>query len=325
VRLRPGWHAPHVILLSADAARHVSELQRAAPDVRFVELGAATPASDIAAADAAIGTCAPEILEKAGQLQWVQTLWAGVERCVGEKVVQDRKPLVTNMQRVAGPSMAEHVMALMLVLSRQLGYFHDEQQHGHWADSEHMPPLADLDGKTLLVVGLGGIGMEVAQRAHAFGMQVIATRASGRNGPDYVSYVGLPDELLQLAARADYVVNCAPLTAQTTALFNRQFFATMKPGAYFLSVGRGQSTVTADLIEALEKHQIAGAGLDVTDPEPLPASSPLWHLPNVVITPHISATSPLSEEIRWTLLVDNVRRYAAGEPMLSVVDIGKGY
>jgi len=175
------------------------------------------------------------------------------------------------------------------------------------------------------VVGLGGIGMEVAQRAHAFGMQVIATRASGRNGPDYVSYVGLPDELLQLAARADYVVNCAPLTAQTTALFNRQFFATMKPGAYFLSVGRGQSTVTADLIEALEKHQIAGAGLDVTDPEPLPASSPLWHLPNVVITPHISATSPLSEEIRWTLLVDNVRRYAAGEPMLSVVDIGKGY
>jgi phosphoglycerate dehydrogenase-like enzyme len=325
VRLRPGWRSPRVILVSSDVWTHRAALQKVAPDARFVEVNATTPASDLAAADAAINVCEPGILEQATQLPWVQVLWAGVERCVREKVVQDRHLLVTNMQRVAGPSMAEHVMAMMLVLSRQLQYFLDEQRHARWADTPAMPQLADLNGKTLLVVGLGGIGTEVAQRAHAFGMRVIATRASGRTGPDYVSYVGLPEELPALAPGADYIVNCAPLTAQTTGIFNKAFFALMKPSAYFLSVGRGQSTVTADLIDALKTHRIAGAGLDVTDPEPLPADSPLWHLPNVLLTPHISGVTPGSDEVRWTLLLDNLRRYVAGEPMLSVVDVGKGY
>jgi phosphoglycerate dehydrogenase-like enzyme len=325
VRLRPGWHSPRVILVSPDVWTHRAALQKVAPDVRFVEANAKTAKSDLAAADAAINVCEPKVLAQAPQLQWLQLLWAGVERCVREPVVQDRHLLVTNMQRVAGPSMAEHVMAMMLVLSRQLPYFFEEQQHARWADTPAMPQLADLNGKTLLVVGLGGIGTEVAQRAHAFGMRVIATRASGRNGPDYVSYVGLPEELNTLAAGADYIVNCAPLTAQTTGIFDKAFFALLKPSAYFISVGRGQSTVSADLIEALKTRRIAGAGLDVTEPEPLPADSPLWHLPNVIITPHISAVTPGSEEIRWTLLLDNVRRYVAGEPMLSVVDVGKGY
>jgi len=174
-------------------------------------------------------------------------------------------------------------------------------------------------------VGLGGIGTEVARRAHALGMRVVATRASGHNGPDFVSYVGLPDELLKLARDADFVVNCAPLTAETTGIFNREFFETLKPGAYFISVGRGRSTVTADLIAALKGGRLAGAGLDVVDPEPLPADSPLWHLPNVIITPHVSADTSVSQEQRNLVMVENLRRYAAGEPMLSVVDIERGY
>ncbi len=325
VRTRPGWRSPKLILLSSDVWSHREAFQKVAPEVRFVEWNASTAARDLGAADAAIDICAPKVLEQAPQLQWVQSLWAGVERCVHEKVVQDRHLLVTNMQRVAGPSMAEHVLAMMLALSRQLPYFLSEQQHARWADTAAMPELSDLNGKTVLIVGLGGIGTEVAQRARAFGMRVIATRASDRNGPDYVSYVGLPEELPTLAVDADYIVNCAPLTAQTTGIFNKAFFALLKPSAYFISVGRGQSTVTTDLIEALQSHRIAGAGLDVTDPEPLPADSPLWHLPHVVITPHISAVTPLAEEVRWTLLLDNLRRYVAGEPMLSVVDISKGY
>lgn len=325
VRLRSGWQSPHIVLVSPEVWPHQAELQRAAPGVRFVELDKSTASRDIAEADAMLGVCTPEILEQARRVQWIQLQWAGVERCVRLKEVQDRQLLVTNMQRVAGPSMAEHVMAMMLVLSRQLKYFFDEQQHARWADTPAMPQLVDLDGKTLLVVGLGGIGTEVAQRAHAFGMRVMATRASGKTGPDYVSYVGLPGELLQLAAGADYIVNCTPLTPQTSGIFNKAFFATMRPSAFFLSVGRGQSTVTADLIEALNSHRIAGAGLDVTDPEPLPADSPLWRMPNVVITPHISADTPGAEQIRWTLVLDNVRRYVAGEPMLSVVDIVRGY
>jgi len=224
-----------------------------------------------------------------------------------------------------GPSMAEHVLAMMLALSRHFDYFMKQQHEGHWAHEDATPQLSDLDGKTVLVVGLGGIGTEVARRAHALGMRVTATRASGRNGPDYVSYVGLPDELLKLARDADYVVNCTPLTAQTTGIFNREFFATVKPGAYFISVGRGASTVTADLIAALESGRLAGAGLDVVDPEPLPPDSPLWHLPNVLITPHISAHTPVSAKQRDLVLVENLRRYATGEPMLSVVDIERGY
>jgi phosphoglycerate dehydrogenase-like enzyme len=325
VRERAGWRSPQLVLVSTEVWVHQAELQKAAPGVRFVELNKSTASRDIAAADAMIGACDAEVLARATRVQWIQLQWAGVEGCVRQKVVQDRQPLVTNMQRVAGPSMAEHVMAMMLVLSRQLKYFFDEQQHARWADTPAMPQLTDLTGKTLLVVGLGGIGTEVAQRAHAFGMRVIATRASGRTGPDYVSYVGLPGELLQLAAGADYIVNCAPLTAQTNGIFNKAFFATLKPSAYFLSVGRGQSTVTADLIEALNTHRIAGAALDVTDPEPLPADSALWRMPNVVLTPHISAVTPGAEEIRWTLVLDNLRRYVAGEPMLSVVDIVRGY
>jgi phosphoglycerate dehydrogenase-like enzyme len=140
-----------------------------------------------------------------------------------------------------------------------------------------------------------------------------------------VSYVGLPDELPKLTREADYVVNCLPLTRETTGLFNAEYFATMKPSAYFISVGRGQSTVTADLIAALEAHKIAGAGLDVVDPEPLPAESPLWHLPNVVITPHISAYTAVTFEQRDTLLRENLRRFVAGDALLAVVDLGRGY
>ena len=203
-----------------------------------------------------------------------------------------------NLQRVQGPSMAEHVLALMLALSRHLDYFMHEQAQGVWARGAPQE-ASDLEGKTVLVVGLGGIGTEVARRAHALGMRVTAIRASGREGPDYVSYVGLPDELLKLARDADFVVNCTPLTPQTTDIFNREFFAAMKPSAYFLSVGRGRSTVTADLIAALSSGKIAGAGLDTFAVEPLPADSPLLSLDNVVMTPHCASYADATARNLW--------------------------
>ncbi|HEY0768094.1 MAG TPA: D-2-hydroxyacid dehydrogenase [Steroidobacteraceae bacterium] len=322
VRERPGWRPPRIVLLSEQLHDLRPALQQAAPRAKLIDIAAATP-REIAAADATIGVCSAEVLAQAKQLQWIQWPAAGVERCVQQPLVRERHPLLTNLQRTMGPSMAEHVLGMMLLLSRHLDYFLEQQQQAHWA--QDAPRLADLDGKTVLVVALGGIGTEVARRAHAFGMRVIATRASGRTGPDYVSYVGLPDELLKLAKDADFVVNCAPLTAQTTGIFNQEFFATLKPGAYFISVGRGRSTVTADLIAALKNGKLAGAGLDVMDPEPLPADSALWRLPNVIITPHVSADTPLAEEQRTGVLVENLRRYVAGEPMLSVVDVERGY
>jgi len=323
VRERPGWRPPHIVLVSEQLHELLPQLKQAAPGVKLIEFPTAT-AGDIAAADALIGICSDEVLGQAKRLEWIQWAAAGVERCVHQPLVRERGLLVTNAQRVAGPSMAEHVLAMMLALSRHLGDFLRAQQQAHWVKDE-APELEDLEGRTLLVVGLGGIGTEVARRAHAFGMRVIATRASGHSGPDFVSYVGTPDELLKLAHEADFLANCAPLTKETTGIFNREFFAALKPGAYFLSVGRGRSTVTADLIAALASGRLAGAGLDVTDPEPLPADSPLWRLPNVIITPHISGNSPATEEQYATLLTENLRRYVAGEPMLAVVDVERGY
>jgi phosphoglycerate dehydrogenase-like enzyme len=323
VREHPGWRVPKLILVSPYLHTQLGELRAAAPGVKFIELPQAS-AHDIEGADAAIGVCSAEVLGKATHLEWIQWLAAGVEGCVQQPLVQERHLILTNMQRTAAPSMAEHVIALMFALSRHLDYYFKEQQAAHWGE-DGTAQLMDLEGKTVLVVGLGGIGTEVAKRAHALGMRVIATRASGRTGPDYVSYVGLPDELFKLAADADYIVNCTPLTPQTTGIFNQAFFATLKPSAYFLNVGRGKSVVTADLIAALRAGKIAGAGLDVVDPEPLPAESPLWHLPNVIITPHVSALTSVTEQQRIALLRENLRRYVAGEPLLAVVDITHGY
>jgi len=319
----PGWRAPRLILVSDQLQDELPALTRTFPGVKFIEASHAS-AREVAAADATLGVCSPEVLEKAVHLQWIQWLAAGVERCVQQPLLREHQVILTNMQRIAGPSMAEHVIALMLALSRHLDYFLREQSQAHWVQ-EGTPPLIDVQGRTVLIVGLGGIGTEVAQRAHALGMRIIATRASGHGGPDYVSYVGAPDELLKLTREADYVVNCAPLTPQTTGIFNQEFFATMKPTAYFINVGRGKSVVMTDLIAALTAGKIAGAGLDVVDPEPLPADSALWRAPHVIITPHVSADTAMAAMQRTALVTENLRRYVAGDALLAVVDPTRGY
>jgi len=185
--------------------------------------------------------------------------------------------------------------------------------------------LRTIKGKTMLVAGLGGIGTEVAQRAHALGMKVVATRASGRDGPDFVSYVGGPDELAKLAADADVIVDALPLTPATRATFDAKLFERVKRGALFVNVGRGGTVATAALIDALRSGALGGAAFDVTDPEPLPADHPLWQAPNVIITPHISSESELGVTRVWEIVRENLRRYVAGSPMLSEVDVSRGY
>jgi phosphoglycerate dehydrogenase-like enzyme len=324
VRERSGWRPPGVILVMASLHDLLPLLRQAAPAARFIEIDKATP-RDIAAADVTFGVCSAEVLKAAQHLAWIQWPAAGVERCVQQPLLRERAPLVTNLQRTMGPSIAEHVIAMMLALSRHFEDFYREGQQGHWESEDSAPELEDVGGKTVLVAGLGGIGTEVARRAHALGMRVVATRASGHEGPDFVSYVGLPDELAKLAHDADFVVNCLPLTPETTGIYNKEFFAGMKRSAYFISIGRGRSTVTADLTAALTQGTIAGAGLDVVDPEPLPADNPLWRAPHLIITPHVAANTAVADQTRNAVLVENLRRYVAGEPMLSIVDVSKGY
>jgi phosphoglycerate dehydrogenase-like enzyme len=216
---------------------------------------------------------------------------------------------------------------MMMALARGLDVYHLNQQDRAWQRDADLGSgeFMELEGRTVLVVGLGGIGTQAAKRAHGLGMRVIATRGSRREGPDYVEYVGLADELLELAGQADVVINTAPLTDRTRGIFNAEFFAAMKPTAYFISVGRGASTVTDDLVAALNSGQIAGAGLDVTDPEPLPEGHVLWTTPRVIISPHTAGRSDKSRDRLYLLVQENLRRYVAGEPLFSVVEIGRGY
>jgi phosphoglycerate dehydrogenase-like enzyme len=336
VRERPQWRAPRKVVLLAFSngrgwAGREAAFAAAAPKAQIVVAkdmaSAVTAAAD---ADVIVGfnpeICVAKIVDNAKQLRWIVSMAAGVENCMAVPGIRARNLLLTNMRGVDAPVIAEHAIALTMALAHGLDTFAVDTSKGVWS-VEHgaTTPIQTLDGKTMLVVGLGGIGTEVAMRAHGLGMKVVATRDNTRDKPDFVSYVGLPDELLTLAKSADVIVNSVPLTPQTTGLYDAKFFAVLKPTAYFINVARGASAVTAALVSALNEHRLAGAGLDVVDPEPLPADSPLWHAPHILITPHISARSDLPGEARWTLAAENLRRYANGEKMLSVVDLTKGY
>ena len=325
-REHPRWQSPrHVVVFRASADR-LATLRELAPKARIEAASddAAQRRRQLARADVVIGGCSAANFADAPSLRWYQAMSVGVENCVAVPGLAERGLVLTNMQRTSSPPIAEHAIAMTMALARGLPTYGRAQQAGQW-ERGAFGNARELGGRTLLVVGLGGIGTEVARRADGLGMRVIATRNSGRLGPDFVAKVGLPDELLALAAEADVVVNAAPLTPATTDLFDAEFFNTMKPGGYFINIARGRSVVQEDLIAALRSGQLGGAGLDVTDPEPLPAGHPLWAMPNVIITPHVAGNSDRDDERFWLLINENLRRYVAGEALLNVVDIERGY
>lgn len=325
---RGDWRRPRKILVRAMAFPGVQWLQSVAHGVEFVAVEKVEDAIEQARdADAVIGWCDARILAAGPRIRWVQLFYAGVEDCVAVPAVRERNLLLTNMQRAQSPVIAEHAIAMILALARGLDLSVAQQPAHEWRPEVLLGSgrLRTLKGKTLLVAGLGGIGTEVAQRAHALGMRVVATRASDRTGPDFVRYVGLPDELAKLAAEADVVVNALPLTAATRGTFDTRMFAAMKRSTLFVNVGRGGTVVTPALVQALQSGALGGAGLDVTDPEPLPTDHPLWQAPNVIITPHIASESDLGFTRVWEIVRENLRRYVAGERMLSVVDVARGY
>jgi len=321
------WVKPTKIIVRGFGPLNAEFMASRIDGVEFVTAEEESDALDhIEDADAVIGFCTARLIDKAKRLQWIHMPSAGVESCVSIPQVQAGDFIVTNMQKVSSAPIAEHVMSLILTFSRGLSPFWTAQAEAKWAP----PPLGapgawELKDKTILVVGLGGIGRQVAKRAKAMGMRVVATRNSSREGPDYVDYVGLSEELLTLAAEARVVVNALPLTPQTTNLFDAAFFEAMPSNAYFINVGRGQSAVTEDLIAALETKAIAGAGLDVTEPEPLPSDHPLWTAPNVLITPHVAAASDLTLPRYMTVVAENAKRFANGDALYSVVDVKQGY
>ncbi len=277
----------------------------------------------IADADALIGWCRDDLLAAGKNLIWVQIFSAGADRCVDVRGISDNRVVLTNMQKMSSPAIGEHAIAMSMSLARNLPLYARRMPAGAW-DRSGTQGMQTLAGKTMLVIGLGGIGTEAARTAAALGMRVFATRNSSREGPEFVERVGLSSELLELAAEADFVVNALPLTDATRGMLDAEFFAALKTGSVFVNVGRGGTVVTADLLVALESGQVSAAGLDVTDPEPLPPEHPLWQRDDVIITPHVSGSGG-SREPHTVLLKENLRRFAAGERLLNVVDPARGY
>jgi len=329
--------------LGTTAAR-LEWISQVAPGVEFVAVDSLQDAIDkglLLQAQAVIGIgCSPELIFAFGpEVQWTQSSSSGVEGCFfskGEdsarahKIMLDRNIVLTNQRGVNSIALAEHALSLILALVQGVD-IHIRRQDQHIWGRTFTDVVKDknidweLDGRTLLIAGLGTVGTEIARRANALGMRIIATRSSSRSGPDFVECVGLAHELNELAAQADVVVGQLPLTAETFGVFDAEFFEAMKPTAYFINMGRGQHMVTDDLVAALRDGKIAGAALEALEPEPLPDDHPLWDMPRVIITPHVSDYSDKHEDTVWYLYRENLRRYIAGDKLLNVIDMEKGY
>jgi phosphoglycerate dehydrogenase-like enzyme/glyoxylase-like metal-dependent hydrolase (beta-lactamase superfamily II) len=324
----PGWTKPKRIVVPGLMPARLAELKRVAPDVLFVPVKTAEDAAREAAdADAVLGFCTPPIVKAgADRLRWIQVVHAGVEKDLSPELVKSRVVL-TNTARIYGPNVADQAFALLLALTRGLqtapvppGDF------SYWGRMKVAARPKELHGKTMLVVGLGGIGTQVARRAHAFGMRVMAVDANEHlQKPDFVFSLDRPAKLLDRLPEADVVVLACPLTAATKGLIGAPQLKAMKPSAYLINIARGGLVKTADLVATLKAGEIGGAGLDVTDPEPLPNDHPFWKMANVVISPHVGGRSPGAQDRQWRLWRENVRRFAAGERLLCVVNKEKGY
>ncbi|MBK5292251.1 MAG: D-2-hydroxyacid dehydrogenase [Acidobacteriia bacterium] len=282
-------------------------------------------AREVANADAVIGGISKELFPKARKLKWVQTISAGVEAySFWPEFVQSNVQL-TNCKVVQGPTIADHAFAMLLALTRGLYEYIPNRSKQEWARNRLPEGMTELPGMTALVIGAGGIGTQIAQRAHGFGMKVIGVDPQDVPISNYFSAVVPPDRLNEVLPKADVVFVSAPLTPKSQHMIADKQFELMKKGAYFIAVSRGKLYDKQALVKALDSKKLAGAGVDVTDPEPLPKNDSLWNFPNLIITPHVASAAEGSNARRIGVIEDNIRRFAHGEPLTHVVDKAKGY
>ncbi|GAA4469328.1 D-2-hydroxyacid dehydrogenase [Nibrella saemangeumensis] len=320
-------HAPiQIVCTERLSAAEAEQIRAAGKNIQLHLLGEASdPAKLLAEAEVILGSVDARTVLAAPKLKWVQTWAAGVERAPAELMAHPSQ--LTNMQRVFAPVIAESAIALLLSLTRGLAQtsipaFGDRK----WVHPPGSVVLDDLYGKTIGIVGMGGIGSETARRLHyGFNMKVLATDAKPLPRPEFVAELHDPTWLMEMVPQVDVLMSAAPLTKETRLLFNEAVFSRMKPSAYFINVSRGGLVDQNALVKVLKEGRIRGAGLDVTTPEPLPADHPLWTCSNLVITPHNSGNAPIRQKRLIALVAENVRRYSSGLPLLNVVDKAKGY
>lgn len=294
----------------------ISKIQAAVPGVMIVKSG------DISDADALIGNITPEQLRAAHKLKWVQVLSAGVDHMMFPELVNSGVT-VTNMKVVYGPEIADHAFAFLLALTRKLNVTIPAQVNEEW--NANRDGMTELEGKTAVIIGVGGIGRRIAQRALGFGMKTIGVDIRDYPPDLLVSRYVKPDQLDEVLPLADIVFISVPLTKKSEGMMGAKEFELMKRGSYFIAVSRGKIYSMDGLVKALDEHRLAGAGVDVTNPEPLPKGHPLWKFKNVIITPHQANGSDKLAGRQFDVVQENVRRFAAGEPLVNVVDKQEGF
>lgn len=329
----------NVLIIMGISIEALHNLRQRFPALRFVVPGEETDSdgryriaevapseAELAEAEVIVGwQVSPEQLDQAPRLRWFHAGSAGVEH-LDLPALQAHQVVLTNSSGVSAPNMAEHALGMMVALARRFPRLMREQIDHSWRDDDTHREVRELGGETVLIIGTGEIGSQVASRAAAFGMRVEGLRRrAGAATPPNFSHIWTRDELSDALARADHVVVTLPDTPGTRNLLDAAAFAACKPGAMIYNVGRGAVIETQALVSALQSGHLGGAGLDVTEPEPLPADSPLWDLENVLITAHTSGASPRYWERQEALISDNLARFLDGSPLRNLVDFEQAY
>jgi phosphoglycerate dehydrogenase-like enzyme len=309
------------------AGEIAKELAGSSPNVRLVPVTKDTVMQELADADGFVGEITPAQVKAGKNLKWVQTMSAGVERVLhlsGGNDLRDSGIILTNNQIVQGPEIADHALAMLLYFTRRLDQYSVDRVSETWRRGERFNGI-ELRGKNAVVIGVGGIGSQIALRAWAFGMNVTGVDPEDMPFSPFLTKVVKPDQLNQVIPSADVVFISAPWTPMSYRMMGPQQFDLMKQGSYFICVSRGGLYDLNSLVKALDSKRLAGAGVDVTDPEPLPKGHPLWKFNNAIITPHIAGRSDVDHGRMVGTIRENIRRFADGQPLINVVDKQKGY
>lgn len=319
-------HAQKILVAGGDAGL-AQDLRGVTSRASIVPVTKANVMNEIVDADAYIGDITSAEVRAGKNLKWVGVMSAGVERVLfppdGGSDLRLSKIILTNNKIVQGPEIADHALAMLLMLSRNLYVLYRNDQQQLWdAGSFHG---IELNGKSAVVVGLGGIGTQIAVRANAFGMTVIGVDPEDKPFMPFVKRVVKPDQLDDVLPQADVVFLSVPDTPKSHKMMGVRQFGLMKQNSYFIAVSRGGIYDMNGLVKSLDEKRLAGAGVDVTDPEPLPKQHPLWKFDNAIITPHIAGRSDRDAERMVGTIKENIRRFVEGKPLINVVDKQKGY
>ncbi|RMF91012.1 MAG: D-2-hydroxyacid dehydrogenase [Nitrospinota bacterium] len=305
-------------------AHHLEWIKAVSPEVEVVtarsEEEALLHAGEV---EVIFGNPSQRVVQAAPRLRWIQTTSAGVEKVLFPEVVES-EIILTNARGLFGIQIAEHVFAMLLALTREITKCLEAQREKRWLTRFDLE-VFDLYEKRMGILGFGGIGQEVAKRAVGFGMSVLAVDLVPKEVPPYLTALWPPERLLDMLAQSDVVVSCIPYTPQTRGMMGAKEFAAMPSTAYFVNISRGGVVDEAALINALQRDQIAGACLDVFVEEPLPPTSPLWNMANVIVTPHMAGESPRLHDETVRFFCQNLEAFLAGKPLQNVVDKARGF